>query len=414
MTAASRRSGPPFRFRFLVRGDQGTSLLRLAVLSLERCHPTVSVVVVDANDRATVDPGLFGTALAHEVVHLEPGEDVVAKALGRGSRQHVFHWRHSPQVRAALPPFEGFDVHADADLLFLRPLDLTALAGPLRAGRIAAVVDESTLDHYAAVSGAPIGPSAVAPGGGEPGGPMWQTGLIFSDPADDGGLYDLVWEAACEAAVAGRLAALPDHDMALVAAVLGYGGALWHRALPLGHDWNYITDAVKDPGIFGRVAHYGGRRAKEQLLTRTEPLIQDTGAHTAMPWGTVHRPPAEGSRALGPARGLFGRPLIDDPGRGSPPLPLPLCLTWAVPPDTDLLHVVATVCPTSTHASLGEGTVTLHVHVDGRPRERRGPGAEVSLTADAAGASTVTVVAVGDRPGLVLRSLELTTSGGSR
>jgi len=407
-------AGKRYRFRFLVRGGQTDDLLRLAVHSLERCHPEAVVAVVDANDRPTVDPDLFGLTLAHDVVHLRPGHDVVAKELGRGSRQHLFHWRHSPEVRAVLPAFDGFDAHADADLLFLRPLDLAALAGPLGDGRIAAAIDESTLDHYEAIGNTAVRSPSVGPYGGSPGGPMWQTGLIFSNPAGDGGFYDLVWAAACRAAEAGGLATLPDDDMALVSAVLGYGSDLWCRALPLGHDWNYITDAVKDPGIFGRVAHYGGRRAKTHLLSRTAPLLPRSGGRPEQPWGTVHRTAGGPHDAIGPARGLFDGPLIDEP---VPPtsLLLPLCLTWAVPRRAESIKIVATVSENDWDRDPGWATAALHVYTDGRLRERivtAGEGA--ILTLDIAAASTVTVIAVGDRRGLALRSLELTTTGDSR
>ena len=408
-TAAPRR----FRFRFLVRGEQSTSLLRLAVLSLARCNPAVSVVVVYANDQPAIDPGLFGSELDHAVVHVPPGEDAVAKAVGRGSRRHLFHWRHSPEVRAALPAFDGFDVHADADLLFLRPLDLIALVEPLAAGRIAAVVDESTLDHFAAVSADAGGPSTAAMPTAEPGGQMWQTGLIFSDPTDDGGLYDHVWQAALDTAASGRLAELPNDDMAIFAALLGFGGPLWHRALALGHDWNYVSDELKDPGVFGRVAHYGGRRAKDHLLMSAARMFPLHDAGRAVPWGSLFRQADAGNgRAV---RGLFGSLPLDGRRPVTPLLPLPLCLTWLVPHGVERMHLDATtVVATRPDERPEDSHVTFHVHHDGRMVRRVVQHGDPSLTVLPAGATTVTLIAVADRPGLALRTHGLVFTGDPR
>jgi hypothetical protein len=402
----------PFRFRFLVRGKQTVDLLRIALLSLARCHPEVSVVVVDANDRPVIDINLFGIDLDHAVVHVPPGDDAVASQVGRGSRRHLFHWRHSPEVRVALPPFDGFDVHTDADLLFLRPMDLAALAEPLGVGRIAAAMDESTLAHYAAVS-TTGGRRAGALLGAEPGGPMWQTGLVFSDPADDGGLYDRVWRAAVGIAATGGIADLPDDDMAIFAAVLGYGGPLWHRALALGHDWNYISDTEKDPGVFGRVAHYGGRRAKEHLLTEAVRMFPPRNIDRRMPWGSFFRQADVGTKA--PTRGVFDFLPLDGQQNPMALLPLPLCLTWAVPEGVTQMYMEATTRFTARPDEEADGcSVTFHVHGDGRLVERVVYGRDSSFMIAPSGATTITVICVGDRPGLALETHGLVIPGDPR
>lgn len=87
-----------FRVRFVARGERATKLVILAVKSLARCHPGVTVVVVDANDAPALDSAMFQVRIDLHVVHVRPADDAVARAIGRGSRQHLFYWRHSPQL----------------------------------------------------------------------------------------------------------------------------------------------------------------------------------------------------------------------------------------------------------------------------------------------------------------------------
>lgn len=402
--AATAAASERFRFRFVVRGDQTAELLMLAVQSLERCHPGTHVAVVDANDVPRIDSGLLGTTLRHTVVHIRPGSDPVARIVGRGSRRHLFYWRHSPEVRKALPAFDGFDVHADADLLFLRPLDLAALLGPLSRGRIAASVDESSLDHYAAVSVA-AGQTAGGPfPGGRFGGPMWQAGFLFSNPADDGGLFDLFWQATVEVAAAGQLVSLPDDDMAIVAMLLGCGGPLWERALALGHDWNYITDAVKDPGVLGRVAHFGGRRAKGLLLRHAPTMFPARGAYQSAAWGTIYRKEVDDEDGVSPRRGLWILPEPDDGVDTAAPLPVPFCLTWPVPTGVQSLQVAGnTIAPDGASSP---ASVAVLVSVDGRQVGRwvtSESEGRISVTVETAAAETVTVITAGNRAGLMFR-----------
>jgi hypothetical protein len=233
-----------FRFRFVARGEPTNTLVTSAVYSLKRCHPSVGVIVVDANDVPTLARTQFHDAGEFEVIHVVPEMDGVAKAVGRGSRRHLFYWRHSPQLIDALPQVDQFDVHSDADIIFLRPFDLRALLGPLEQGRIAAAIDESTLDYYQTVQ-------ALAPASGAQGGPLLQGGLVFRNPADDGGFYTRFWELAEQVAASGQLSDLPWDDMSILSMLLTQGGPLWERLLILGHEWNFISDANKDPGVFG-------------------------------------------------------------------------------------------------------------------------------------------------------------------
>ncbi|MFD7710181.1 hypothetical protein ACFV6E_08115 [Streptomyces sp. NPDC059785] len=350
-----------FRFRFVSRGRQSDELVVLAVRSLLYCHPGARVVVVDANDGPRLAGQHFGRGTI-DVVHLSPGDDPVARAAGRGTATHLFYWRHSPALRDSLPPWRGYDVHADADLLFLRPMDLGALEGPLAEGRIAAVVDESTMDYYGElgeVASLPVADLLGTPGEG---GPLLQAGLIFSNPADDGGLYDLLWRFATKAAEAGVLDAVPSDDMGAVSSLLGRRGPLWERLLALGHEWNYISGALKDPGVFGCVAHFGGRRAKKYLLAQSGTLFPPDACPGRAPWGTV--------RAPGPPcrptvhRGVWRRAWLspDGPEGRTEPVPgagvetaLPFSLSWRI--------------PTGTSSALVKGAV----RAGGRGRPAQGP-----------------------------------------
>lgn len=369
-----------FRFRFVVRGEQSLLLLDWALRSLAHCHPGAQVVVVDANDHPSVEVRLDPLWPRPTVVHVRPGDDPVAAAVGRGSPRHLFYWRNSPEVRAALPAFGGFDVNADADLLFLRPLDLSVLVGPLGRGRIAAAVDESTLEHHAAINRVLPGPGWIRTGG-----PLWQTGLVFTNPDDDGSVFDLFWAAAVELAGQGRLGSLPGDDMALVAALLGCGGPLWERALALGHDWNYITDDVKDGGIRCRVAHFGGRRAKDLVLRRAPPVAAPAAPRSPVGWGTVHRDPATPGDTVARVWGAWhAKP-------ANTILPVPFCLTWPVAAGTTAVRTTGELSRTD-----GATPVTIEVHVDGRTvSESSAADGPFDVTVATPEAETVTVVAAG-------------------
>ncbi|GCD40890.1 hypothetical protein [Streptomyces paromomycinus] len=331
LSASSR-----FRFRFVSRGRQSDELVVLAVRSLLCCHPGTQVVVVDANDDPSLAKEHFGGSGNIDVVHLAPAADPVARAAGRGTAAHLYYWRHSPGLRDRLPPWRGYDVHADADLLFLRPMDLGALDGPLARGRIAMVVDESTMDHYSALGSVASTPVACLLGAPGVGGPLLQTGLIFSNPTDDGGLYDRLWTFATAAAEAGQLKAVPSDDMGVVSSLLGQRGPLWERFLPLGHEWNYISGALKEPGAFGCVAHFGGRRAKKFLLTQSDVLFPPDADCRRTPWGTM-RTPAHSDRPT-VVRGLWQRNWLVPDGLSPGPdtkgleVGLPFSLSWRVPP----------------------------------------------------------------------------------
>lgn len=342
-----------FRFRFVSRGEKANSLAPLAIRSLRICHPGAAITLVDANDfpafgqAAGIDDGV-------NVVHVPPGEDDIARAVGRGSRVHMFYWRHSPQVMAALPPPDSYAVYADADIIFLRPMDLAALISPLEAGRIAAAVDESSIDYFGRLAAAMPQLGRIMPAAA-PGGPLLQAGLLATNPRDDGGIYQRFWELAGAAARAGLLAELPFDDMCLLSTLLGHGGPLWHRLLPLGHEWNYITDARKDPGVFGCGAHYGGHRAKAFILDRRARLLAPFGAGSC--WGTV---PADPGTARELVRGIVQRPSADPDGEV--PVLFPFCLSWAVPPGDRELELTAAL-PCAHQA-------TFFVYTDGRLADR--------------------------------------------
>lgn len=393
-----------FRFRLVARGERANALVVFAVKSLIRCHPNAGILLVDANDTPALKHDLFGVEGDFEIVHFPPDEDDVARAVGRGSRQHLFYWRHSPELLSALPASDRYDVYSDADIIFLRPLDLASLMSPLANGRIAAAVDESSLDHYEQLGLlASLPASRMLPAAGA-GGPLLQAGLIFTNPADDGGFYDHFWHFAVNAATSGHLPDLPSDDMCIVAALLGQGGLLWERLLALGHEWNYITDAQKDPGIFGCAAHYGGHRAKAFILAQSEDLFPPADrSHPAAPWGTVARVDA----AAGPAliRGFWQdrtrAPVNSQPSQGDLTVPVPFALSWLVPLGVRTFEMLATLegIPEREHAE-----ATFYVYVDGhlvyRLPSRRG---QVHTSVHLGVAETVTIIGVSSAHGCQVR-----------
>ena len=172
-----------------------------------------------------------------------------------------------------MPTDSRYDVYIDSDVILLRPMPLIDLTGPLGRGRIAAAVDEDTLSFIHAYESNAYKINKTIPGFREIG-PLIQAGLIFSNRQDDGGLYKIFWQNAETAAKAGLLKDLPYDDMALLTVLMSQGASLWERFLPLGHHWNFITDAQKDPGLYAIGTHYGGRRAKK--------IVRDN-----MPWFTA-------------------------------------------------------------------------------------------------------------------------------
>jgi len=304
----------------------------------------VGVVVVDANDVPTLERTRFHVPGEFDVVHIVPEVDAVAEAVGRGSRHHLFYWRHSPQLLEALPPTHRFDVHSDADIVFVRPFDLGSLLGPLEQGRIAAAIDESTLDYYQAVQ-------ALAETSGASGGPLLQGGLLFRNPADDGGFYLRFWDFAVEAAASGQLSHLPWDDMGILSILLAQGGPLWERLLILGHEWNFITDANKDPGVFGCAAHYGGRRAQALLLAHCDVLFPPEASQEECDWwGRVG-----GARPA--ALPVSGN--CSSQGTGS--FALPCSITWNVPARAADLTLSGQLLPPAEPLD-----VTAFVYLDGR------------------------------------------------
>jgi hypothetical protein len=387
-----------FRFRFIVRGERANALVVLAVKSLKRCHPNVGILLVDANDTPSVEA--HETHLVDAVVHVRPDDDELARAVGRGSPRHLFYWRHSPQVLSALPRTDRYDVYADGDLIFLRPMNLASLLGPLARGRIAAAVDESSLYYYGRLATLASAPAAALLPSAGAGGPLLQAGLLFTNPADDGGFYDRFWEFAVRAARSGDLPDLPWDDMCIVSTLLGEGGPLWERLLPLGYEWNYITDVRKDPGVFGCAAHYGGQKAKTFILSQVERLFS-SGAdpRVATSWGTVSIGNSAEDATL--MRGAWPRPEDLDHAcraegaRGLPPVSVPFCLSWAVPRCASRADVCASLCARASSDAAAEREATFFVYVDGQLAVRLPTGnGRVQAAVRFAQAETVTIIAV--------------------
>jgi hypothetical protein len=382
-----------FCFRFVVRGEKAGALLRLSVESLLRCHPRAEIVVVNANDEYSLHDLADEFAGEITVISVVPDDDEIARLVGRGSRTHLFYWRHSPQVLEALPASEKFAVYSDADIMYLRPMDLSSLVGPLSTGRIAAAVDESTITYYGRIGAFAAGPTGGLPAAGG-GGPLLQAGLVFSNPLDDGGLYDRFWKLAVDAASAGHLPDLPYDDMCLLAALLGQGGPLWERLLPLGHEWNYITDGEKDPGVFGCAAHYGGHRAKALLLQQSEAnRMSSFGSEKAECWGSLSSGDVEiktltrGTWPFHPAREGFEAWANTSPT----PVSLPFALSWPAPPDAKRF----TIRTTKADSGNASQDAMYFVYLDGRLADRfRASSAKAEQSVLCADIDVVSVVAV--------------------
>ncbi|MGH8902505.1 MAG: hypothetical protein ACRDYA_12705 [Egibacteraceae bacterium] len=238
------------------------------------------------------------------------------------------------------------------------------------------------------------------------GGPLLQAGLIFTNPADDGGFYERLWDFALRAAREGHLPHLPWDDMCIVAATLGQGGPLWERLLTLGHKWNYIADAAKDPGIFGCAAHYGGHRAKAFFLDQVEhmfpPVLEADGARC---WGSVATP---GSAPSGLVRGPWPHPAHGGAGTRagssveSLSIPLPFCLSWHVPASVATVRVSGAVHGPGTESPRQDAV--LFLYVDGRLTQRvPARDGHVRTVVPVLGAETLTIVGVSATPGCALR-----------
>jgi hypothetical protein len=377
-----------FRFRLVARGEQANALVITAVRSLRRCHPNVGIILVDANDVPTLGQQSSHAGEGFTIVHVTPEEDDIAHEVGRGSRQHLFYWRHSPQLLAALPATDAYDVHSDVDILFVRPMDLASLMVPLAKGRIAAAVDESYLDYHLHYETLAAGPAAAYLPAAGSGGPLLQGGLLFTNPADDGGFYRRFWDLAVSAAKSGNLSSLPWDDMCIITSILGHGGPLWERLLILGSDWNYITDASKEPGVFGRSAHYGGRKAQAWLRTQHESLFPSAdGNEPCSWWGTVAVPGDSETPAF--VRGPWRHRANAGDVQGPLSVPIPFALSRIVPDHVWTFDFFAAVFGTVP------ADAVFYIYVDGRlagmvsPEEGR-----AQMSVGVTGAETVTVIGV--------------------
>ena len=403
-----RREAPSaerFRFRFLVRGDAASRLIFYATASLNRCHPRAAIVVVDANDEPTVNQRNLPDGAS--LVYLPPPQDEVANCLGRGSTKHIFYWRHSPAILAAIGPAQGrFDVHADSDMLFLRPFDLGALIPYLEVGRIAMAIDRSTQDYYQFLEKvAPCSGSTAFPVAGSRG-PMVQGGLMFRNPYDDGGLLQLLWEYACRDARTNGLAHAPWDDMAFLSNLLGHSGDLWGRLLPLGHEWNFISNTERDGGVFSYVAHYGGspkdvdfiagrytqlypsvRALQDLQLWQREPDIVRVG------YGRVGLAGESGYDALSVT--VTGKRI-----ENALSLHPPFCASWRVHPSADYFSFTPSLNDTCRFVGNGEMRVRLLCYVDGafRQEERIVGRTGAQLKLQVRDAESVTLIGVTAEP----------------
>ena len=270
-----------FRFRFISRGEVANKLTQISVKSLQHCHPGILLTVIDANDIPQLKVEDFPEV---HLVHIIPCNDEIAQRVGRGSRKHIFYWRHSPVVLSAIPADTEFAVYVDSDIIFIRPMDLSSLVDLLRMGRIAVAVDESLITYTNLIQERTnlIKSILNVPGAC---GPLLQTGLIFCNNNNNGIFFGEFWRLAKIAANENMLDLLPFDDMTLLTLLLTSGGKFWDRWLPLSPEWNFITVVGQDPGVFAVGAHYGGYKAKNLLLENPEQFTIINSAEFA--WGSV-------------------------------------------------------------------------------------------------------------------------------
>lgn len=277
MDSAQKR----FRFRFISRGEEANKLTQLAVHALQWCHPGVCITVIDANDRPQLNIENFPKI---NLIHITPSNDEIAQRVGRGSKKHLFYWRHSPMVLSAIPKDTEFVVYMDSDIIVVRPMDLSSIVEPLKNGRIGIAVDESLITYTNLIQERANSIASIlnVPGSC---GPLLQGGLIFSCINNDGNFCKEFWSLAKIAANENILDLLPFDDMTLLTLLFTYGGKLWNRWLPLSPEWNFITAAGQDPGVFAIGAHYGGYHAKNYLLKNSAQFKISNTAEFA--WGSI-------------------------------------------------------------------------------------------------------------------------------
>jgi hypothetical protein len=267
--------------------------------------------------------------------------------------------------------------------MFLRPMDLTSLVAPLQHGRIAAAVDESTINYFGMIRRAAGYTSRLLPVVGT-GGPLLQAGMVFTNPADDGDVFAQFWQLALATARTGHIDRLPFDDMCLLTALLGQGGPLWERLLPLGHEWNYITSETQDPGIFGCAAHYGGHRAKSFLLAHQHDFSPQDDETC---WGSITDHQAAPLQADVQALRLW-RSWSNGPAQ-SEAVPIPFALSWNIPYGADRFEFQA-------RTSTG-GSATFLLYIDGRLAGRAWTsGGSAATVLEFGQANVVTVIAVTD------------------
>lgn len=270
-----------YRFRLISRGNVANTLTQIAINALQWCHPGIRITVIDANDEPQLIQADFPNV---EFIHIIPGDDIIAKNVGRGTRKHLFYWRHSPMVLSRIPNDSEFQVYIDSDLVFIRPMDLFSVADLLRKGRIGLTVDESMLNYSSLIQErcSSLHPIINFPGSC---GPLLQGGLIFTSSTDNGNFFEEFWKIATIAASENILDLLPFDDMTLLTLLLTKGGKFWNRWLPISPEWNYITAAGQDPGVFGVGAHYGGYNAKKFILENISKFTIDNNKRFVA-WGS--------------------------------------------------------------------------------------------------------------------------------
>jgi hypothetical protein len=205
--------------------------------------------------------------------------------------------------------------------------------------------------------------------------------MIFTNPADDGGIFAQFWQLALGFARAGHVGKLPFDDMCLLTALLGQGGPLWERLLPLGHEWNYITSETQDPGIFGCAAHYGGHRAKAFFLSRHHDFLPQGRKDC---WGSIADPRHSDLQSDVGAFRLW-RNWSGGPAQ-SEPVAMPFALSWNVPYGAKEFEFRAQIQTAES--------ATFLLYVDGRLVDRAWTaGGSVRTVINSCQSDVVTVIA---------------------
>jgi hypothetical protein len=194
--------------------------------------------------------------------------------------------------------------------------------------------------------------------------------------------------------------------MAFLSNLLGHNGDLWGRLLPIGHEWNFISEPAQDGGVFSYVAHYGGSPKDADFITRRfSELYPSVGA--AQDLRLWRREPdivrvGYGRVGLAGECGFDALSVSIGGTRLEKALSLhpPFCASWQVPSNAEFLAFTPALNDSCRFSGNGEMRVRLLCYVDGayqkEPRIVEQTGAQLKLKV--CGAKSVTLIGVTTEP----------------